>query len=269
MKWCAWLGSLLLAVGGSGCFDKEAATSGQTGCAPGELEIFDEESGMNSDTWTATCHGERYLCSRVATGKESSQVNCHAASSPATADASKPVGRANTASQPSPAPAVQEPPTAVAGFSFGTSIEEAASACTEHGYLWQPGTANHFRCSGSPVSIGLEAAPLVRFCEEMLCAVSLQVASSTTWLRTFARFNEVLSKKYGPPANSKGVLNSNCSTEEQFRACIMTAGLELVRDWKWQAGAQISLRMAAGKDAPEMKIIYVRHEQIEIVPGAL
>ena len=224
---------------------------------------------MNSETWTATCHGERYLCSRVGTGKDSSQVNCHTASSPSTADTAKPVKASNTAVQPSPAPAAQEPPSAVAGFSFGTSVEEAASACTEHGYLWQPGTENHFRCSGSPASIGVEAAPLVRFCDDKLCAVSLHVASASAWLKTFARFNEVLSKKYGPPAHSKGVLYSNCATEEQFRTCIMANGLELVRDWKWPAGAQISLRVAAGKDAPEMKIIYVRREQSEIVPEAL
>jgi len=269
MKWCVLLGSLLLAAGVSGCFDKEAATSGQTGCSPGELEISDEDTGWNSETWTATCHGERYFCSLVGTGKDSGQVSCRAASGQATASTTKPVAPPTAAAQPSQAPAPQEPPTAVAGFSFGSTAEDAASACTDHGYVWQPGTDNHFRCSSSPVSIGVEAAPLVRFCDGKLCAVSLHVVSSSAWLRTFARFNEVLTKKYGAPADSKGVLYSNCSTEEQFRTCIMTGGLELVRDWKWPAGAQISLRVAAGKQAPEMKIIYVRRDQSEIVPEAL
>ena len=49
----------------------------------------------------------------------------------------------------------------------------------------------------------------------------------------------------------------------------MTDGLKLVRDWKWNTGARISLRLAAGQSAPEMTIIYVRQEQREIVPNAL
>ena len=262
MKWCAGLGLLVL-LGVSGCFDKLAATSGQVGCAPSDVEISDEESGYRSDTWSATCHGEHFYCSFVAAGS-SGQVSCHPASTSAASTA-----KAVTAVVPSPAPTEQEPPAGVAGFTFGTSVAEASSACSEHGYDWQAGAQDHFRCSGTPLSIGADALPTLRFCEGKLCAISLRVASPNAWLTAYAQFSQVLTKKYGSYSDSKGELRSNCATEMQFEACIMANGLKLVRDWKWNTGARISLRLAAGQSAPEMTIIYVRQEQREIVPNAL
>jgi hypothetical protein len=271
MKWCAGLGLLVL-TSVTGCFDKQAATSGQTGCAPDQLVISDEEDNYSSKTWTATCGDERYYCSLVGTGKETSQVNCHPAASPSSANQTttspgKPV--AEPAAPAAATPTEQGPPKAVAGFTFGSSVAEASSACTVPGYEWQPGAQDHFRCSSAPVSLGIEAVPTVRFCKEKLCAVSLEVASRNAWLTAYAKFTDVLTKKYGRPASAKGELRSNCATEAEFESCIMTDGLELVRDWKWNTGARISLRLAAGKDAPEMKIVYVRQDQHEIVPGAL
>jgi hypothetical protein len=283
VKSSAWLGFVLLLVGVAGCFDKVAATSGQVGCAPNEVEIADEENtGYGSQTWTATCHGEQYYCSRVDTGKETSQVSCHAASSPVPAGPASPIAATPAKSVEPPAaaanegstPAAQAPPTAVAGFTFDSTLAEASSACTEKGYLWQPGAQDHFSCSGTPTSIGIAAVPTLRFCEEKLCAVSLQVASPNAWLAAFGNFNQALTKKYGRPGHSQGELRSNCSTEKEFEACIMTSKLRLVREWRWDAGATISLRLAAGEDAPEMKLIYVRHDQAqrerhEPVPDAL
>jgi hypothetical protein len=49
----------------------------------------------------------------------------------------------------------------------------------------------------------------------------------------------------------------------------MADGLKLTRDWKWDSGTRISLRLAAGSITPEMTIVYVRQEQREIVPDAL
>jgi len=259
---------LLLLLGTSACFDKQAATSGQIGCAPSEVEISDEGSGYASETWTATCHGEQYYCSRVGTGKDTSQVNCHAASAPP-ASTTKPAEAQGVAGGAPAAPAEREPPAAVAGFTFGSSVTEASSACTEHGYEWQPGARDHFRCSGTPVSIGADAVPTLRFCEAKLCAISLHVAFPNAWLQSYARLSQVLTKKYGKPSDSKGEPRSNCATETQFEACIMTEGLKLVRDWKWNTGTGISLRLAAGQSAPEMTIIYVHREQPEVIPDAL
>jgi hypothetical protein len=258
---------LMIAVGVSGCFDKQAASSGQIGCSPDEVVISDEESGYSSKTWTATCGKEQYFCSLVATGKETGQVSCRAASKPAPS-APKPVDPDGVADSEAPPAVKQEPPASVAGFAFGSSLADASTACTGHSFEWQPAAQDHYRCSGAPVSIGLDSVPTVRFCNDKLCAVSLDVTSPNAWLTAYAQINDALAKKYGRPAFSKGQPRSNCAGEANFEACIMNDGLELVRDWKWPA-ARISLRLAAGASAPEMKIVYVRQAQREVVPGAL
>jgi len=273
MKRCAAFG-LLVALGVSGCvWDKRAATSGQIGCAPSKVVISDEESTASAKTWTATCGDDIYYCSVVATGNDTAQVNCHAKSSPMTSSPMTTGTAAAAFETLAPAvpvaPGEQAPPKAVAGFTFGSSIAEASSACTGHGYEWQSGNQDHFRCSRAPVSLGIDAVPTIRFCEEKLCAVSLRVASHNAWLAAYAKFTDVLTKKYGRPASSKGELRSNCATESEFEACVMTGGLQLARDWKWNTGSKISLRLAAGQSEPEMTIVYIRQDQREVVPDAL
>lgn len=278
---------LLVLLGISACiWDKRAATSGQIGCAPSEIVISDEESSRSARTWTATCDDNVYYCSVVATGTETSQVSCHSASHPSTANPT--VATANTvnaveapehpAAPLAPAPvasapgaAEQGPPKAVAGFDFGSTVTEASSACTEHGYEWQPGTQDHFSCSNTPVSLGIEAVPTIRFCKEKLCAVSLSVLSRNAWLAAYAKFTDTLTKKYGRPATSWGELRRNCGTEPEFEACIMTGGLKLTREWKWDKGSKISLRLLAGETEPQMTIVYIRQQQQqrELVPDAL
>jgi len=258
MKWCAGLGLLLVSI--SACLDKEAASSGQTGCSRDEVQISDE----NGSTWVATCHGERYYCSHVTTGQHSGQINCHAAAGSNTEEDAKPATTA-VAKRATPE---EEPPNGVAGFNFGTSVIEASSVCTEHGYTWEPATEDHFRCSGAPLSVGVDAEPIVRFCDEKLCAVSLQVGSADTWLATFTRFERLLTKKYGPPAHSKGVVYSNCATEAQFQTCLASGKLELARDWKWESNARISLHAGANSNAPQLQVIYVR-KQRGVIPEAL
>jgi hypothetical protein len=65
------LGFLLL-----GCTSLANVTSGQIGCAESDIAISDEDSGLNSETWTATCHGKTYFCSWHKGGINSNQVVC-------------------------------------------------------------------------------------------------------------------------------------------------------------------------------------------------
>lgn len=59
--------SLFLIVSGLliGCGSGALRTisSGQTGCAPAEIEITDDDIGFNTRSWTATCGGKTYYCS--------------------------------------------------------------------------------------------------------------------------------------------------------------------------------------------------------------
>jgi len=71
-------GALLLLVFllGSGCGSLESVSSGRVGCAPSDITISDEQSGWNSATWVATCHGKRYFCSGSSAGRYGSDVDC-------------------------------------------------------------------------------------------------------------------------------------------------------------------------------------------------
>ena len=40
----------------------QVISAGQTGCAPDDIEITDDEPGFNSRSWVAWCNSERYQC---------------------------------------------------------------------------------------------------------------------------------------------------------------------------------------------------------------
>ena len=40
----------------------QAISAGQTGCAPEDIQITDDEPGFNSRSWVAWCNSERYQC---------------------------------------------------------------------------------------------------------------------------------------------------------------------------------------------------------------
>ena len=53
-------------------------TSGEIGCSPKQIEITNLEEirfGYPRITWTATCKGKKYYCTRDSSGK-SSQTSC-------------------------------------------------------------------------------------------------------------------------------------------------------------------------------------------------
>lgn len=77
---CSQALSITLVLGAlstAGCSGSLAtASAGQVGCAPKEIVISDDHRGWSSSSWVATCHGQRFQCSAIATGKDTSQVNC-------------------------------------------------------------------------------------------------------------------------------------------------------------------------------------------------
>ena len=96
----AWAGCVMLvsiAVVAMGCGGLRAASSGQIGCAEKDIVITDDKVGWSSRTWTAQCHGKRFFCSSVSTGKAQSQVDCKEETAP-----SKPPATAAAASSARP-----------------------------------------------------------------------------------------------------------------------------------------------------------------------
>jgi hypothetical protein len=71
----AFLASIALVVG---CLPLTGVTSGQIGCAPGDISISDEERSFDSETWKAECNGREYFCSRHGSENRYStaQVSC-------------------------------------------------------------------------------------------------------------------------------------------------------------------------------------------------
>ncbi len=67
----------LLALLGGGCTTLAEVSAGQTGCAPEEIVVTDENSSWGARTWTATCNGTPYQCSAHGGGENSTpQVSC-------------------------------------------------------------------------------------------------------------------------------------------------------------------------------------------------
>ncbi|HPD57722.1 MAG TPA: hypothetical protein PKW17_10820 [Smithellaceae bacterium] len=55
------------------------ATSGRIGCAPQDIQIYNEQGdGWGNYTWTAVCEGKRYFCSMTEMGRNRNIVyfNC-------------------------------------------------------------------------------------------------------------------------------------------------------------------------------------------------
>jgi hypothetical protein len=56
--------AILAALAAVGCAaELKNVTAGHIGCSPHEIEIEDDEPGLMSRSWVATCHGRRYQCS--------------------------------------------------------------------------------------------------------------------------------------------------------------------------------------------------------------
>jgi hypothetical protein len=48
-----------------------AVSAGLTGCPPDKIAIHDEQVGYYNDTWTATCQGRTFYCTRQVKGNTS------------------------------------------------------------------------------------------------------------------------------------------------------------------------------------------------------
>ena len=71
--------ALLLLLATSGCVTESmlATTSaGRIGCLPNDITISNRHQTLTGISWVATCKGKQFVCSDVATGSKSSEVEC-------------------------------------------------------------------------------------------------------------------------------------------------------------------------------------------------
>jgi hypothetical protein len=54
----------------------KAMSAGQTGCVPDAIEVSNPQGVSGGFMWNATCNGRKYLCTTLASGKNSAQSSC-------------------------------------------------------------------------------------------------------------------------------------------------------------------------------------------------
>lgn len=124
-------------------------------------------------------------------------------------------------------------------------------------------------CSGTAVSVGMDSSVTLRFCDDAVCAIALSIAAPNAWMSAYGKLDRTLKNKYGEPVASTGELREGCRNETAFEACVMASGLKFVREWKWDSGERILLKLGPGDSAPELQVLYIRRPEHAVAPDAL
>lgn len=239
---------LVLAIGG--CAYRKAASSGETGCSPSEIQISDRSI---AGTWTATCHGDVYYCSIVG------GAHC----TPAGNDLSSPPFSANAAENSEPTASLEdsqeeggakdeEPgeistkpvPSEALGYSFGATVDETQAACIQAGHSWE-GSENdpaRFQCSGTPADVGLSASSRLDFCDGKLCSLMVYLkleAERSDSTAKFQRIVDALQKKFGQPSFRMSEVPDDC--KDQLLRCVAEGRAKWKAAWHWQHGDQVAM----------------------------
>jgi hypothetical protein len=112
---------VLVGAGGAlSCSSLQSVSSGHIGCAEKDIVITNDDRAWAARTWTAECHGKRFFCSAIQTGKDQMQVNCR--------EETPKAGPPGVASAPSAPIAPSGPPpepkaTAPGGCQFDTQCK--------------------------------------------------------------------------------------------------------------------------------------------------
>jgi hypothetical protein len=115
----------------------------------------------------------------------------------------------------------------------------------------------------------MEASATLRFCDDAVCAIALSVAAPSAWMSAFVKFDKILKSKYGEPVGATGELPGGCRNETAFEHCVMATGLKFVREWRWDSGERIVLKLGPGDGAPDLEVVYIRRPQHTVAPDAL
>lgn len=142
------------------------------------------------------------------------------------------------------------PPSALAGFILGSTLDSAASLCTNAEHDFQSRGEQKGACSGLPRTLPLTGHVLLRACskENTLCSVEVvgvpeQVSRAKAWLDTLAMLKRELVEKYGKPTAIKRVWPSECRGEELL-SCLPAGSARLRYEWAWKDGHTIALAMS-------------------------
>jgi hypothetical protein len=252
---------------------RQSKTAGAIGCPPSEVEVSDEDSssgfGSSSQTWVATCRGQRFICSENAVGpaigpKNSQNLSCTAELGSAPASISQNSGASSLqggAAKPGPKAPPIEAPKMAAGFDFGAAPADIQTTCENAGKTWTSKSPKFGVCSGPAAEVGFEATVRIDFCYAQSCIITLEHRPESNWITAFGDLKQKLSEKYGSAeAITSPGIPENCRKEEQFVQCLENEGLRLGFRWEWPTKQQITLAVGKPEDgngAAALRIKYV------------
>jgi hypothetical protein len=284
---------LLMIVFVSGCApSREAKSSGQIGCTPGEITISNEESQFgvvqSGETWEAECQGRTFVCTQInQSGKHqgifdmlfaAEQVSCHERAQSPVAERGRQIREAALLERANRRATIA--PTGIAGFDFGETPEGAASRCEAAGQTWRNGSEKDGNslgngngngngngkpgCSGPAASLGIAASVDLQFCEGRTCSITLEHVPRTRWSRSSVLLKSKLESKYGPAHESSGIVPEHCRGEEAFMRCLESQQLALNYTWRWAGGESIVMSVGKPNESgtASIRLVYSR------LPGA-
>lgn len=152
---------------------------------------------------------------------------------------------------PAPAPAeAAEPPTGLAGFTFGMTQQEAEEACegAGHSYERNAGRAHKARCSGTAEDPGFASAAELRFCDGALCRVRLRDVEDLK--ARIADLRGALEQRYGKPAKARVGVEAGCE-ETKPGAC-----LDVDYEWGFPSGHRIRLHVDRRRSPVAVRLEY-------------
>jgi hypothetical protein len=157
-------------------------------------------------------------------------------------------------------PSSGEPPSTVAGFTFGSPVAEAKTLCEGSGKTWVTTDAAHASCSGPAEDIGFDSPVGLKVCEDRLCGLTLTTRPSSEtkqtrpWVDRLGELREALVHRYGRFDSSDSEIPSGCLDGEVLPC--FERGLKVAYNWKWGGGQRLKLQLAKANEVPAIVIEY-------------
>ncbi|APR83937.1 Hypothetical protein A7982_09286 [Minicystis rosea] len=247
-------------------------SSAKLGCAPEETAISNEHFGLNASTWTATCRGRTFHCtSRESAiskanpspaGKKAPEVEITKLTPDVSCVEAKPKETsARVEPREAPARKIETPdiaPKGAGGFSFGMDVLTAGKLCINAGHRWDEPEKDQYRCSGTVADIGHPAETRLRFCDEKLCAIHLDVhladEKGSEWVALYQDLWRALAVRYGNTSKRADQIPSTC--KERMTECLEDGTARLDSRWQWPDGKSIRLLLGRIGKEPGIEITY-------------
>ncbi len=259
-------GAVLLLT--AGCMPSpEARSAGQIGCSPHEISISGEQFHpvliQSGETWVAECRGRTFYCTQI-DGRPrkrqlfnlaSDQIRCREDVD----SAERQIGQGRVEARPRAAEPTVAAPIGAAGFDFGLLRAEAQQRCESAERQWsQMPDGNN--CSGPAAELGIAAKVHLAFCDDRVCAITIEHHPSSHWAARTVQLKTQLEAKYGEPQSGSGSIPEDCRSNEAFARCLRVAALHLSYKWQWPSGEAIELDV--GQPAPRaedaIRLLYSR-----------